>query len=58
MIDAKELYFLQYLDKSTGELREDAPEQAKKDFRNWQNTPRTISNEDKKFWEDSLKRSK
>lgn len=36
MQEANSPYFLKYLDPETGEMRKDAPEQAKKDFRKWQ----------------------
>ena len=37
--DPKKHYFLEYIDPKTGKMREDAPEQAKKDFRKWQREP-------------------
>ena len=36
MQEANAPYFLEYLDPETGEMRKDAPEQAKRDFRKWQ----------------------
>lgn len=39
MQEANAPYFLKYLDTKTGELKKDAPEQAKKDFRKWQREP-------------------
>ena len=49
-------YFLEYIDPKTGKMRDDAPKQAKKDFRRWQNTPMPISDEDIKRWNDELKK--
>ena len=39
MQEANAPYFLKYLDPDTGEMKKDAPEQAKKDFRKWQKEP-------------------
>lgn len=39
VFDPVEHYFLEYIDPETGKMREDAPEQAKKDYRKWQREP-------------------
>lgn len=36
MIETKEPKFFKYFDYSTGKMKKDAPESAKKEFKNWQ----------------------
>lgn len=51
-----EHYFLEYIDPKTGEMREDAPEQAKKDFRKWQREPDPEEKELKKLLKEQRKK--
>lgn len=39
MQEAKAPYFFKYFDQKTGEMKKDAPAQAKADYRKWQKEP-------------------